>query len=505
MMRSLLTALAVLLLLAPASLAQPVIDGDLSDGDYRTLASKLNANAGFGPDIDVTDIRYFADFDNEVLYLGVQGKVNPFSSDGFGLYLNFDDPVGASAGTLLGDVAGAEFNYLGAADSAFTADFEVDYAFWASPGGTSTSVFFDAVTYVDSTRSDFLGTADQTGTAISGPADDSTNTGGPVFFNEITFAFDNSASGSTGLEFSIPFADLGIDAAQAGAIHAFAFVVSSTSYFSDVTVPGDVTAGNLGFDVDFNANLTDADCACPNPSSSIGNGPYNASAPLMPPTGPNFDLTASGVPSSVLPGGSFQVDFTVTNNTGNPVTGDLFYTASPGGIQFNVFNDQTVAAGATRSGFYTQNVPGNAVPGIYTYTVRIGNFPNATVDSEVFTIVVSASAPAAGGTAEWSASDAVWGGEEVIAAAGLATASVGAYPNPFASETTIQFETAKTASVRLAVYDVTGREVAVLVDGTVAAGTHQATFDARGLASGLYVWHLEAGGRAETGRITLVR
>ncbi len=84
-------------------------------------------------------------------------------------------------------------------------------------------------------------------------------------------------------------------------------------------------------------------------------------------------------------------------------------------------------------------------------------------------------------------------------------AVVGAFPNPFARATTIRFATSEAAEARLAVYDVTGREVAVLLSGPVEAGQHEAVFDARGLASGLYVYRLEAGRTVETGRITLLR
>ncbi len=506
MIRSILAAFVAFLLVAPCALAQPTIDGDLSDSQYESLATKLNANAGFGPDIDVNEILYYADFDNEVLYLGVKGKVNQFSSDGFGLYLNFDAPVGAAAGSLLGDVTGAEFNYLGAADSAFTADFEVDYAFWASPGATSSSLFFDAVTYVDSTRSDFLGEADQIGTATVGPADDTTNTGGPLFFSTITFAFDNSASGDTGLEFSIPFADLGIDAEDAGNIHAFAFVASSTAYFSDVTVPGDVTAGNLGFDPSFSANMTDSDCACPNPSSTIGSGPYNASAPLMQTGGPNFDLMADVGSMTVTQGGSFAVSFTVMNNTSNPATGDLFFTASRNGttlIQQNVFNDQTVGANSSASAGYVQQVPASAPLGTYAYTVRIGNFPSGTVDSETFMITVTAPDRVAGGATEWSVTDAVWQDEATEATA--RTTEIGVYPNPFVDRTEIAYTLEQSAKVALTIYDVLGREVAVLTDEMMEAGAHTATFDARGLATGTYIYRLVAGDDVQSGRITLMR
>ncbi len=504
----LLTALAALLL-APAAFAQPTVDGDLSDADYQSLATKLNANAGFGPDIDATEIVYFADTGAEVLYVGVKGKLNQFSGDAIGLWLNFDDPDGRPAGQLLGDVPDAGFSYFGAADSAFTADFEVDYAFAANPGGTSTDVFFDAATYVvaDTARADFLGAADQSGTPTTGPADATNNSGGPVFFSTVAFAFDNSATGDTGLEFAIPFADLGIDASDLGSIQAFAFVVSSTAYFSDVTVPGDVTAGNLGFDPSFSANRTSADCACTNPSSPIGSGPYNASAPLGGGGAMNIDLTASGVPPTITPGSTFTVNYTVANNTANPVMGDLFYTAQRNGntVAQRLVRTGTLPGGQSVSGSYTQPVPASAPAGTYTYTVRIGRFPNTTIDAEAFQVIVAGTpAPLADAATTWDVTDATpWHTVDVAAAA--RAEGLGAYPNPFARMTTIQFETGAATPVRLAVYDVTGREVAVLVDGTVEAGTHAATFDARGLASGLYVYRLAAGDRVETGRLTLVR
>ncbi len=80
-----------------------------------------------------------------------------------------------------------------------------------------------------------------------------------------------------------------------------------------------------------------------------------------------------------------------------------------------------------------------------------------------------------------------------------------AYPNPFSRSATIPFAVEAATDVQLVVYDVMGREVAVLVDGTVEAGQHEARFDGQDLASGLYVWKLTAGDQAKTGSLTLVR
>lgn len=64
------------------------------------------------------------------------------------------------------------------------------------------------------------------------------------------------------------------------------------------------------------------------------------------------------------------------------------------------------------------------------------------------------------------------------------------YPNPFNPATNIQFDIAKLSSVRLAMYDVTGSEVAVLADNMFHRGRYTVNFDATGLASGIYIYRL---------------
>lgn len=80
-----------------------------------------------------------------------------------------------------------------------------------------------------------------------------------------------------------------------------------------------------------------------------------------------------------------------------------------------------------------------------------------------------------------------------------------AYPNPFADQTTLQFDLPETARVHLVVYDVLGREVATLVDGDRPAGVHTAQLRGSGLASGLYVVRFTADERTFTRRVMLAR
>ncbi len=66
------------------------------------------------------------------------------------------------------------------------------------------------------------------------------------------------------------------------------------------------------------------------------------------------------------------------------------------------------------------------------------------------------------------------------------------YPNPFNPSTRIRFDIPKTSFVRLAVYDILGREVAVLVNKEMKPGCYEATFDGKELASGIYLYRIQA-------------
>ena len=79
------------------------------------------------------------------------------------------------------------------------------------------------------------------------------------------------------------------------------------------------------------------------------------------------------------------------------------------------------------------------------------------------------------------------------------------YPNPFNPVTTIHYVLPVPERVRLVVYDVLGREVAVLVDEVKATGRHEAHFDAVGLSGGVYVYRLTAGRFSETRRMVLLK
>ncbi len=79
------------------------------------------------------------------------------------------------------------------------------------------------------------------------------------------------------------------------------------------------------------------------------------------------------------------------------------------------------------------------------------------------------------------------------------------YPNPFNPVTTIKFSIPRYSFVSLKVFDVLGHEVAVLVSGMKQAGIYNVAFNGKGLASGIYVYQLKAGGFTDTKKLVLIK
>lgn len=79
------------------------------------------------------------------------------------------------------------------------------------------------------------------------------------------------------------------------------------------------------------------------------------------------------------------------------------------------------------------------------------------------------------------------------------------HPNPFNPSTVISYQLAVNTRVSLKVFDLLGHEVALLVDKVQSAGTHQVSFDASGLSSGVYLYQLEAGGLHFSRKMLLVK
>ncbi len=79
------------------------------------------------------------------------------------------------------------------------------------------------------------------------------------------------------------------------------------------------------------------------------------------------------------------------------------------------------------------------------------------------------------------------------------------YPNPFNPATSIKFALPKSSNVTLKVYAITGEVVATLINGNMNAGWHEAKFNASSLASGVYIYRIEAGDFAFTRKMMLIK
>ncbi|MEK7671010.1 MAG: T9SS type A sorting domain-containing protein, partial [Bacteroidota bacterium] len=78
-------------------------------------------------------------------------------------------------------------------------------------------------------------------------------------------------------------------------------------------------------------------------------------------------------------------------------------------------------------------------------------------------------------------------------------------PNPFNPTTTIRYDLPSAGLVSLEVFDILGREVRTLVNEKLQAGSYERTFDASGLASGVYFYRLNAGPFLQTRKFILAK
>jgi hypothetical protein len=418
------------------------INGDLSEPLYNTLAVKQNSNLGFGNDINVIKIVYYPDAQSGKLYVGVEGKLNTANSDGIGIFLNFTEVQGTASGTSLGGDPGGHF--MGSTGNIdFKADFEVDYMLALNTGGGTSSVYIDAVGLKIVRTAQYIGSCNQSGTTALGPSPS-----GMFTENSIQFAFDNSGTAGKGLEICIPFSELGIT--QAGELQAFAFVVSSTAYFSDVTVPGNITTGNPGF----NPNFTTA-----------AGGSFHSSTAALPVELVSFSAYTSGK-NIVL---EWQTAGEV-NNRGFSVErkteGDWIEAGFVKG------NGTT-----TEKSFYTYT----DAPEISNKTISYRLKQSDNNGSFSYSSVVEVKT----GPSEYRLSQN--------------------YPNPFNPSTIISYSTAEDDFITLKIYDILGKEVSVLVNEYQSAGEYSFNFNAAGLPGGVYIYKLSGSSFSSSGKMTLLK
>ncbi|RJP73136.1 MAG: T9SS C-terminal target domain-containing protein [Candidatus Zixiibacteriota bacterium] len=223
----------------------------------------------------------------------------------------------------------------------------------------------------------------------------------------------------------------------------------------------------------------------------------------------------SAVPVSgpvVIPGGggSFAYQAQGTSQVSQNLT-PTYWTKVyyPNNTFFQTFQKSVpLPAGATRGATLYQNVAGSAPAGAYHFFAFLGTNPDSAIGWAHFDFTKSATL-SGGAVGDWEAallSD--WSdpaGELTAAAVPRGSVHLWNAPEPFNPSTTINYSLPEDGLVRLEVFNLRGARVATLVEGQVAAGQHQATFDASGLPSGLYLYRLSTGATVVSQKMLLLK
>lgn len=204
-------------------------------------------------------------------------------------------------------------------------------------------------------------------------------------------------------------------------------------------------------------------------------------------TGPN-NLQNYPVLTTVLPGSSTTTVEGTLDSTPNSTFQVQFFASDDSTTRANEFflGEADVTTGA--DGLISFSV-------VVDSTARIGQVVTATATD------------AEGNTSEFSAFLAVVTGvaSEDAEAVPSQFALAQNYPNPFNPSTTIAYAVPQAGRVRLAVFDLLGRLVTVLVDERKAAGHYAVAFDASGLPSGTYLYQMTGDGFTQTRPLILIK
>jgi hypothetical protein len=234
--------------------------------------------------------------------------------------------------------------------------------------------------------------------------------------------------------------------------------------------------------------------------------PYGSAGPF------NMNVELTYVSGSPVPatGGDLVFDVFVENLETFPVNFDgwldvEYAGGAPTTMVLRSFTNFLPTWTINRPGMFFP-VPDTWSAGNYMFWGRVGNHPGDVWDESGFPFEKLGAADAA--FVPWVPEGVPNPFDEVIKNDGVIAeefALIGNYPNPFNPTTTISYSLENAGNVTLAVFDVTGREVAKLVDGYRNAGVHEVTFDASGLASGVYIYRLTADGNTSIAKMVLMK
>ncbi|TKJ42554.1 hypothetical protein CEE37_02370 [candidate division LCP-89 bacterium B3_LCP] len=227
-------------------------------------------------------------------------------------------------------------------------------------------------------------------------------------------------------------------------------------------------------------------------------------------TGLDLSITPQGAPV-IIPanGGVITYQAELVNNDPDPVQTQFWVRAVlPSGSYYGPLMgpiDLTVPGNGNLSGTLSQVVPVRAPAGEYSLIGYVGTYSGIVEDSAAFSFEKSESGDGAGNGQNFIDWSTEGGFEAMETSQPTAYLMTQAYPNPFNPRTVISYELPDAGLIKLSVYDVAGRLITELVNGVQDAGNHEVTFDAAGLASGVYVYQLEVGDLTMTGKMILMK
>lgn len=214
-------------------------------------------------------------------------------------------------------------------------------------------------------------------------------------------------------------------------------------------------------------------------------------------------------PPIIIPAGGGSFNYTVDLSTPvNAETFDVWIDAVlPNGQEYGPMLNRTITlpAGQGMTRYMTQNVPGSGPAGEYLYRSTIGDYTLGVIWSQdQFGFTKSGTRESAIGSWECFESSAPCAVTDDV----IPVSEYALYPNtpnPFNPETTIRYALPLASQVRIEVFNSQGRKVSTLVDGWREAGGHEVNFDGSALASGVYIYRLQAGDYRAGGKMVLVK
>ena len=244
-------------------------------------------------------------------------------------------------------------------------------------------------------------------------------------------------------------------------------------------------------------------------------------------TTPTFALSLTPEDAPVVlgeRGGRVVFEIAGANETEEALTQDVWLavTDPAGNEEVRSLGSVTIPAGRSGSKRFRVRVGASSPAGAYTVAAYSGAYPDGPLGSASFTFEKAGDPAASGATARGLSAKGAGGvlvsveieddlAPWVIADAAVTVAEPSGFgleaprPNPTRGAVRVRYLLSETGPVRLAVYDALGREVAVLVDGSRPAGSHEASLSEGVLAPGVYIVHLASGERTEVRRLTVVR